>query len=64
MLIQIELQLEVICQFCRTLQTMSMSDSYGKYMRVQPILIIEWIVLNVMAYTMKNDWEVVKSLTV
>ncbi len=26
--------------------------------------IIEWIILNVMAYTMKNDWEVVKSLTV
>ncbi len=26
--------------------------------------IIEWIVLNVMVYTMKNDWEVVKSLTV
>ncbi len=26
--------------------------------------IIEWIFFNVMAYTMKDDWEVVKSLTV
>ncbi len=43
---------------------MSMSDIYGIYMCVHQFLIIEWIVLNVMAYTMKNDWEVVKSLTV
>ncbi len=41
----------------QTLQTMSMSDIYGIYMRV-------WMDLNVMAYMMKNDWEVVKSLTV
>ncbi len=27
-------------------------------MRVYRFLIIEWIVLNVMAYMMKNDWEV------
>ncbi len=33
-LIQIVLQLEVICQFSRPLQTMSMSDIYGIYMRV------------------------------
>ncbi len=43
---------------------MSMSDIYGIYMRVYRFLIIEWIILNVMAYTMKNDGEVVKSLTV
>ncbi len=43
---------------------MSMSDIYETYMRVYTFLIIEWIVLNVMAYTMKNDWEVVKGLTV
>ncbi len=36
-------------------QSMSMSDIYGKYMHVHQFLIIEWIVLNVMAYTMKND---------
>ncbi len=41
-----------------------MSDIYGIYMRVYAFLIIEWIVLNATAYTMKNDWEVVKSLTV
>ncbi len=38
-----------------------MSDIYGIYMRVYRLFIIEWIVLNVMAYTMKNDWEVAKS---
>ncbi len=38
-----------------------MSDIYGIYMRVYKLFIIEWIVLNAMAYTMKNDWEVVKS---
>ncbi len=43
---------------------MSMSDIYGIYMHVYNFFIIEWIVLDVMAYTMKNDWEVVKSLTV
>ncbi len=58
-LIQIVLQLEVICNV-----TMSMSDFYGIYMHAHQFFIIEWIVLNVMAYTMKNDWEVVKSLTV
>ncbi len=57
-LIQIVLQLE------QTLQIMSMSDMYGIYMRVYTFFIIEWIVLNVMAYMMKNDREVVKSLTV
>ncbi len=43
---------------------MSMSDIYGIYMHVHQLLIIEWIGLNVMAYTMNNDWEVEKSLTV
>ncbi len=41
-----------------------MSDIYGKYMRVYKLLIIEWIFFNVMAYMMKNDWEVVTSLAV
>ncbi len=57
-LIQIVLQLEVICQFICHL-----SDIYGIYMHVYKLFIIEWIVLNVMAYMLKNDWEVVKSLT-
>ncbi len=43
---------------------MSMSDIYEIYMHVYNFFIIEWIILNVMAYMMKNDWEVVKSLTV
>ncbi len=34
---------------------MSMSDIYGICMHVYEFLMIEWIVLNVMAYTMKND---------
>ncbi len=34
------------------------SDIYGIYMRVYELFIIEWIDLDVMAYTMKNDWEV------
>ncbi len=33
---------------------MSMSDIYGIYVRVHQFLMIEWIVLNVMAYTMKE----------
>ncbi len=41
-----------------------MSDIYGIFMRLNQFLIIEWIVLNVMFYTMKSDWEVVKSLAV
>ncbi len=32
-----------------------MSDISGIYMHVYEFLIIEWIVLNVMAYTMKTD---------
>ncbi len=34
------------------------------YMHVYDFFIIEWIILNVKFYMMKNDWEVVKSLTV
>ncbi len=30
---------------------MSMSDTYGIYMRAHQFCIIEWVVLNVMAYT-------------
>ncbi len=41
-----------------------LSDIYGIYMHVHQFLIIEWIILNVMAYKMNNDWEVEKSLTV
>ncbi len=37
----------------QTLQTMS--DIYGIYMCVYEFFIIEWIVLNVMAYMMKHD---------
>ncbi len=32
-----------------------MSDISGIYMHVYEFFIIEWIVLNVMAYTMKTD---------
>ncbi len=32
-----------------------MSDIYGIYMRLYKFFIIEWIFLNVMAYTMKNN---------
>ncbi len=35
-----------------------MSDIYVIYMHVYQFLIIEWIIWNMMAYTMKNDWEV------
>ncbi len=42
---------------------MLMSDIYGIYMRVHQFLMIEWIILNVMAYTIKTYWEV-KILTV
>ncbi len=41
-----------------------MSDIYGIYMHAYTFFIIEWIILNVMADTMKKYWEVVKSLTV
>ncbi len=34
-----------------------MSDIYGIFMRLNQFLIIEWIVLNVMFYTMKRDWS-------
>ncbi len=62
-LIQIVLQLEVICQFSRHYKQCQ-CQIFMEYTCVHQFLIIERIVLNVMDYTMKNDWEVVKSLTV
>ncbi len=63
-LIQNVLQLEVICQFSRHYKQCQ-CQIFMEYTCVYTnFFIIEWIVLNVMVYTMKNYWEVVKSLTV
>ncbi len=57
-LINILLQLEVICQFSRRYKQCQIFMEYtGVYTNFDN----EWIVLNVMAYTMKNDeklWRV------
>jgi hypothetical protein len=48
----------------QTSQTFHVIDIYGIYMYVWQILIVSWIILHVMAHTMKECLEVVKSMTI